>query len=76
MKRLYFPAERPLDGQCPTCSGLLTHIYVTELIDTALPFRAGNVREMPRWICRRCWGVDDRSLDTVDITRTDTTTRR
>ncbi len=59
MKRLFYPAERPLSGQCPSCGGLLTHIFVNELIDTALPWRDGNVREAPRWICRRCWGMDD-----------------
>lgn len=59
MKRLFYPAERPLSGTCPTCGGVLTHIYVTELVDTALPWREGNVRDAPRWICRRCWGVDE-----------------
>lgn len=61
MKRLFYPAERPLDGSCPSCGNLLTHIYVVELIDSTLPFRDGNVLEVPRWICRRCWGVDDRA---------------
>jgi hypothetical protein len=61
MKRLFYPAERPLSGQCPNCGGVLTHIYVSELIDSALPWRDGNVRDAPRWICRRCWGVDEQS---------------
>ena len=54
MKRLFYPAERPLDGHCPSCGGLLTHIYVPELIDSALPFRNGNIAEVPRWLCKRC----------------------
>jgi hypothetical protein len=76
MKRLFYPAERPLDGTCPGCGGLLTHIYVTELIDTTLPFREGNVLESPRWICRRCWGVDDRTVFSSELTKNDTVARR
>ncbi len=76
MKRLFYPAERPLDGQCPACGGLLTHIFVTELVDSALPFRAGNVRETPRWICRRCWGVDDRTGIPYEAAKNDTVASR
>ena len=76
MKRLYYPAERPLDGHCPTCTGLLTHIYVAELIDTTLPFREGNVAEVPRWLCRRCWGVDDRPVSPHHGPKNDTHAHR
>ena len=55
MKRLFFPAERPLDGRCPSCGGILVHVTVVELIDTALSARPENLREVPRWMCRRCW---------------------
>jgi len=55
MKRLFFPAERPLDGRCPSCGGTLVYVTVVELIDTALSARPENLREVPRWMCRRCW---------------------
>ncbi len=58
MKRLFFPAERPLDGRCPTCGGALVYVTVVELIDTALSARPENLREVPRWMCRRCWLQD------------------
>ena len=76
MKRLFYPAERPLDGHCPSCGGLLTHIYVTELIDSALPFRDGNIAEVPRWLCKRCWGVEDRSEIDANQLKNDTIARR
>ncbi len=55
MLRLFYPAERPLDGRCPNCGHALEHIFLDELIDTALPWRPGNVRQSPRWFCRACW---------------------
>jgi hypothetical protein len=58
MKRLFFPAERPLDGRCPSCGGTLVYVTVVELIDTALSARPENLREVPRWMCRRCWLQD------------------
>jgi hypothetical protein len=76
VKRLFYPAERPLDGRCPECRGLLTHIYVSELLDSALPYREGNVAEVPRWICRRCWGVDDRIPLASESTGNDIVARR
>jgi hypothetical protein len=55
MLRLFYPAERPLDGRCPICGHALEHIFLDELIDTALPWRLGNIQQSPRWFCRSCW---------------------
>ena len=45
MKRLFFPAERPLDGRCPACGTTLVFVTVVELIDTALSARPDNLRD-------------------------------
>jgi hypothetical protein len=55
MLRLFYPAERPLDGLCPNCGHALEHIFLDELIDSTLPWRPGNMQKSPRWICRTCW---------------------
>lgn len=57
MLRLFYPAERPLNGRCPNCGHALEHIFLDELIDTTLPWRPGNVQKSPRWMCRACWQV-------------------
>lgn len=57
MMRLYFPAERPLDGRCPDCGATLTFVHLVELIDSALQAKPDNLRKSPRWICRACWGL-------------------
>ena len=66
MKRLFFPAERPLDGRCPACGTTLVFVTVVELVDTALPARPENLREAPRWMCRACWRVEVAASAGVD----------
>ena len=72
MKRLFFPAERPLDGRCPACGTTLVFVTVVELIDTALSARPDNLRDVPRWMCRRCWLQDATGAGVVASATADT----